>query len=80
MQILLDEERYVRLERAAAASGRSVAALVREAIDRHFSTDVARRSAAGQRLLAEFSAGAGREPEWSESKDALLADLDGKLP
>lgn len=32
-QLLLDEERYARLERRAAASDRSVAALIRDAID-----------------------------------------------
>ncbi len=33
MQVLLDEDRYERLERRAADSGRPVAALVRDAID-----------------------------------------------
>lgn len=33
MQILLDEERYARLERRAVETNRSIAALVREAID-----------------------------------------------
>lgn len=80
MQILLDDERYQRLEREAAASGRSVASLVRDAIDARFSVDMARRAAAGRRLVAEFSAGAGQEPDWSTSKEALLADLDAKLP
>ena len=32
-QLLLDEERYARLERRAAATDRSVAALIRDAID-----------------------------------------------
>ena len=32
-QLLLDEERYGRLERRAVATNRSVAALVRDAID-----------------------------------------------
>lgn len=32
-QLLLDEERYARLERRATASNRSVAAVVRDAID-----------------------------------------------
>lgn len=32
-QLLLDEERYARLERRSAATDRSVAALIRDAID-----------------------------------------------
>ena len=33
VQLLLDEERYERLEAAAQRSGRSVAAVIRDAID-----------------------------------------------
>ncbi len=37
-QLLLDEERYSRLERRAAQTNRSVGAVIREAIDRALPT------------------------------------------
>ena len=46
LQILVDDERYERLSRRAAAQGTSIATLVREAIDaRYPSDDGARRAA-----------------------------------
>lgn len=51
LQVLLDEERYARLERAAALRGAPIATLVREAIDRLFASKESDRRAAGQRLL-----------------------------
>lgn len=80
MQILLDEERYRRLEREAQESGRSVAALVREAIDLRFESGHAKRAEAGRRVIAEFSDEQYEEPDWDESKQALERDLDRKLP
>lgn len=50
LQILLDEARVQRLERRAATTGTSVAALIRDAIDIAY-PDEARRRAAGLRLL-----------------------------
>ncbi len=38
-QLLLDEARYARLERQAAATNRSVGAVIREAIDRAFPSE-----------------------------------------
>ncbi|MBZ2194986.1 hypothetical protein [Occultella gossypii] len=77
MQILLDEDRYARLEREATASGRSVASIVRDAIDSHFASGAGIRAEAGRRLVAEFdTSGTGREPDWAESKAALEDDLD----
>lgn len=35
-QVLLDDERYIRLERRARETDRSVGAVIREAIDRAF--------------------------------------------
>ncbi len=40
LQILIDEERYARLEREARRSHRSVAAAIREAIDRTYPPDL----------------------------------------
>lgn len=51
VQILLDADRYGRLAAAAAARRNSVAAVVREAIDRALPTNPARRSAAARRIL-----------------------------
>ncbi len=73
-QILLDEERHRRLEEEASQTGRSVAAIIREAIDlRLGEADRARRRLeAGRRLLAApRSAGHEREPDWREVKSDL---------
>jgi hypothetical protein len=51
VQILLDADRYRRLAAAAAARRTSVAAVVREAIDRALPGNPARRSAAARRIL-----------------------------
>jgi predicted DNA-binding protein len=71
-QLLLDEERYRRLEERSAATGRSVASLIREAIDASFDDgDHEARAHAGRRLLAARLPG-GREPDWEESKREML--------
>lgn len=69
LQILLDEERYARLERAAARRGAPVAALVREAIDRMFATQESDRRAAGTRLL---QAPPMPVEDWDKMKKDLL--------
>lgn len=79
-QILLDHERYARLERAARESGRSVAAVIREAIDAKLADDDAarRRRDAGDWLLAQPMP-QGAEPEWAVVKAEML-DAWGDLP
>lgn len=68
LQVLIDDERYERLEAEAARRGVSVATLVREALDDRFpSTDHERRRAADAILNAEPMAVS--EPE------ALKAEL-----
>lgn len=52
LQVLVDEERYARLESLARERGTSIGAIVREAIDRGLSDPSSRREAAGRRLLA----------------------------
>jgi hypothetical protein len=52
LQILLDEERHQRISAVARERGVSVAAVVREAIDRGLTNPDAQRRAAGRRLLA----------------------------
>jgi hypothetical protein len=51
LQVLLDDERFDRLEREAARRGAPVASVVREAVDRLLAEETDRR-AAGDRLLA----------------------------
>lgn len=79
MQILLDDDRHARLERIASKEGRTVAAIVREAIDaRVGSEDQGRRSAAMRELLQEPMP-AEHEPDWEVSKNEML-DAMGGLP
>jgi predicted DNA-binding protein len=72
-QLLLDDERHRRLEEEARRTGRSVASLVREAIDARYQlaeqTDD-RRRAAGALLDAPRPSDA--EPDWAEVKRDLL--------
>lgn len=70
LQILLDEERHRRIVAVAQDRGVSVAAVVREAIDRGLAIPDGRRRAAGQRLL-EASDMPVPEPE------ELRAELEG---
>ncbi|MBB4661192.1 CopG family transcriptional regulator [Conexibacter arvalis] len=72
-QILLDEERYARLEQAAQASGRSVAAVIRDAIDAKLARDetAGRRREAVDWLLAQ-PAPLDPEPEWAVLKAEML--------
>jgi Ribbon-helix-helix protein, copG family len=68
-QILLDEERYVRLEERAQRTGASVGALIRQAIDVAYPGALSDRERAGQELL-------DAEPipvaDWPELKRDLL--------
>ncbi|HEV2819399.1 MAG TPA: hypothetical protein VGW11_02730 [Solirubrobacteraceae bacterium] len=72
-QILLDEDRHRRLEDEASKTGRSVASIIREAIDlRLGASDRARRRLeAGHRLLASPRPGDDREPDWEAVKSDL---------
>ncbi|GMA33160.1 hypothetical protein [Litorihabitans aurantiacus] len=75
LQVLLDDERFRRLESESAATGRSVGSIVRSAIDLHFATNGGgdARAAAARRLLEATAAPeAGTEPDWAESKAAIL--------
>lgn len=78
LQILLDRDRYARVETEAARSGRSVAAVIREAIDFRFGDDDERRRAAAARFLA-FPTDGDTEPDWSVSKKLMADELDEKL-
>ncbi len=51
-QILLDDERYERLEAAARARNVSMAAVIRDAIDRAFPPTSPKKARAGERILS----------------------------
>lgn len=80
LQLLLDQERYDRVATEAERSGRSVAAVIREAIDQRFNQDETRagRRAAAARLLASMEASDDEPPYESptELKAILEQDLD----
>ena len=82
LQILLDTARYERISAEADRSGRSVAAVIREAIDFRFPDDGDRaRARAASALLAlteEPDAGPAEGP--AEYKAAYEAHLDELLP
>jgi predicted DNA-binding protein len=72
-QLLLDEERHRRLADEAQRTGRSIGALVREAIDVRFEQEEQaerRRTAAGELLSAPRPG--DPEPDWSEVERELL--------
>lgn len=52
LQLLLDEERYQKVAAVAALEKRSVASVIREAIDRSVSGPRTRRQAAATAILA----------------------------
>lgn len=82
LQILLDAERYERVANEATRSGRSVAAVIREAIDFRFPDDEdAARTRAAAALLAmseEPEPGPAEGP--AEFKAAYSDFLSHKLP
>ena len=69
LQVLLDEKRYQRLERAARRRRVSVATVVRDAIDRDLGSPAMTRQDAGKRFLSA-------PPMEVGSVDDLLRELD----
>lgn len=74
LQLLLDQQRYDLVAGEAEASGRSVASVIREAIDLRFADDVQARRSAAARLLAGPS-DESPEPEWAVVKADLESDV-----
>jgi len=70
LQILLDEDRYARVAEVARQRGTSVAAVIREAIDRGLPASPRRRSAAARRILE------APDMELPDDPADLLAELD----
>lgn len=82
LQLLLDRDRYERVAGEARRSGRSVAAVIREAIDVRFTDpEDEARLAAGRALLARLDhRGDERpEPDWAETKAAMAQRLDDRF-
>jgi hypothetical protein len=82
LQLLLDEERYSRLSAESRESGRSIASLIREAIDTRWDADAARHQAAAQRVLDWVTppTPGEREEDWDEIKRAIEDDIVARLP
>ncbi len=70
LQLLLDEDRYQKVAAIAAREQRSVASVVREAIDRALSPEADRRAAAGRAILEA-------DPAPVPDVDDLRAELAG---
>lgn len=81
LQLLLDEARYDRVAREAERSGRSVAAVIREAIDYRFDTGTTevQMAAATDLLAATSDPGPGRGEDPEDLKAAYAAELDSKV-
>jgi hypothetical protein len=74
LQLLLDDERYERIAALARQRKMSVAAVVREAIDRGLPSAPRRRVAAANRILAAEPMPVGSPAELADE----LADLRGR--
>lgn len=79
VQILLDPVQYQDVEREAARTGQSVAAVIREAIAARLSSRDGARAAAAQRLLASADPDTTGGEDWAVSKHALGELLASKL-
>lgn len=71
LQLLLDDERYERVHALARQRGTSVAAVIREALDRGLPATHRRRAAAARRILSA-------EPMEVGDLLAELEDLRGR--
>lgn len=80
LQLLLDRRRYERVAREARASGRSVAAVIREAIDARYFPGGPERAAALQEFLGLSESPQGRGEGWADIKHDLEAELSRGLP
>lgn len=82
LQLLLDEDRYSRLAAESTASGRSIASLIREAIDTRWDDGAAPRRAAARRMLDAVTppTPGEREDDWEDIKQAIEDDIVARLP
>ncbi|MFV0464057.1 MAG: hypothetical protein ACK5MP_12815 [Nostocoides sp.] len=80
LQLLLDMDRYERVAREAQLSGRSVNAVIREAIDLRFPAQREARHAALGEFLALIATSPAETEDWTDLKDAMAHDTDEHLP
>ncbi len=71
LQILLDEEQYARLSQRSKAEGRSVGALIREAVDHMWTGTDARKEALLEAILAAGPMPVPEPPELARELDEL---------
>ena len=82
LHLMIDQARYDKLAAEAERTHRSVADIVRSAIDLHFDDERAevraqeRRAAAARFLLASADAGDGAGETWEEMLAIQEAELD----
>lgn len=80
LQLLLDQDRYDRVSQAATSSGRSVSAVIRDAIDVAYpSGDEARQRALARFLALTEEPADGPSESWPEIKRQLEDDVAADL-
>lgn len=81
VQLLLDADRYDALEREAQATGRSVAAVIRDSIDERLNRTGRSREAAVRRLLELAERNQDEAAlEWDDTVAELEHTLTERLP
>lgn len=81
VQVLFDPAKYAALETEAAATNRSVAALIREAVDDRLKRSHIGKAEAVRRLFARADANPTDEPiDWEAEKDAFEREYLRDLP
>ncbi len=76
VQLLIDPEQYAQIEVEAARDGKSVAAVIREAITARLAKTGQRRAAAAQRLLNSADPVTASALDWTTEKAAIEAATD----
>lgn len=76
-QVLLGEDQYRRLRRESAVTGKSIAALIREAVDAHF--DDFSREELTRALVKSFGAWRDRDVDGAEYVETLREGLGERL-
>lgn len=72
LQILIDEPRYQTLDRESRRTGKSIAELIRDSVDRVYGLDRTDRRRALEAILAEEPM---RVEDWPEMKQDLVHSL-----
>lgn len=79
LQLLIDEARFSQLEANARETGRSVSAVIRNAIDVYLQDGRPQMRAAVEGLLSASEAPESGSFEWSDEKAAIEASLLGRI-